>query len=157
MQQTFGSSPLKHGLVDFGAVLFVIGGVVALAMTLLTLPVSSVYPLSLPTNLSTAFLVVFGVSIICALGAVHCASLAMRRMLSEAGIRGMIFGALLLIFTLGLPDAFRGSNIALSGLLTTISAIMIVIGGVVCFSLRHTTVSASAIAREHAISQPLSR
>ena len=157
MQQTFGSSPLKHGLVDFGAVLFVIGGVVALAMTLLTLPVSSVYPLSVPTNLSTAFLVVFAVSLVCALGGIHCASLAMRRMLSEAGIRGMIFGALLLIFTLGLAGTFREPNIAPADLLTTISAIMILIGGVVCFSLRYTTVSASAIAREHAISQPLPR
>lgn len=146
-----GSSPLKHGFVDLAAVLFVIGGVVSLVMNILTIPISSIYPFTVPTNLGTVFLVVLGISLICSLGAIHCYSLTTKRMLSEAGIRGLVFGALLLIFSLGLVGSFRESNT--STLLTSISAILILIAGTVCFALRHTTVSASAIARQHAIAQ----
>jgi hypothetical protein len=148
-----GASPLKHGLVDLAAILFVIGGVVSLIMNLLTIPIQSVYPtFTLPSTLDTAFLVVLGISVICSLGAIHCFSLTTRRMLSEAGIRGIVFGALLLIFSLGIVGtSFRQSNT--SSLLTAVSAIMILIAGGITFALRHTSVSASAIARQHAIVQ----
>jgi len=143
---------LKHGFVDLAAILFVIGGVVSLAMTILAIPISSIYPLGLPTNLTATSVVVLGVSLICSLGALHCFSLATKRMLSEAGVRGLIFGALLLIFSFGVAGTLRGSDTGT--LLTAISAFLILIGGIICFSLRHTEVSASAIARQHAIAQP---
>jgi hypothetical protein len=148
-----GASPLKHGFVDLAAIMFVIGGVVSLIMNLLTIPIQSVYPtFTLPSTLSTSFLVVLGISLICSLGAIHCFSLTTRRMLSEAGIRGIVFGALLLIFSLGLVgSSFRESNT--STLLTTLSAVLILLAGGICFALRHTSVSASAIARQHAIVQ----
>jgi hypothetical protein len=148
-----GVSPLKHGFVDFAAILFVIGGVVSLAMTILSLPITSIYPLSLPTNLTPAAIVVLGVSIICSLGAVHCFSLASKRMLSEAGVRGLIFGALLLIFSLGVARSLGGSGTGT--FLTAVSAFLILIAGTICFSLRHTSVSASSMARQHAIAQPM--
>jgi len=147
-----GASPLKHGFVDLAAILFVIGGVVSLAMTILAIPISSIYPLGLPTNLTATSVVVLGVSLICSLGALHCFSLATKRMLSEAGVRGLIFGALLLIFSFGVAGTLRGSDTGT--LLTAVSAFLILIGGIICFSLRHTEVSASAIARQHAIAQP---
>ena len=147
-----GASPLKHGFVDLAAILFVIGGVVSLAMTILAIPISSIYPLGLPTNLTATSVVVLGVSLICSLGALHCFSLATKRMLSEAGVRGLIFGALLLIFSFGVAGTLRGSDTGT--LLTAVSAFLILIGGIFCFSLRHTEVSASAIARQHAIAQP---
>lgn len=146
-------SPVKHGFVDLAAVFFVIGGVVSLIMSILTIPVTSVYPLTIPSSLSMVFLVVLGISVICSLGAIHCFSLATKRMLSEAGVRGIIFGALLLIFSLGLVGSFKESSNTTT-LLTTISAILILIAGSICFVLRHTVVSASAIARQHAIAQP---
>jgi len=149
-----GASPLKHGFVDLAAILFVIGGVVSLAMTLLSLPITSIYPLNLPSSLSATSIIVFGVSLICSLGAIHCFSLAGKRMLSEAGVRGLIFGALLLIFSLGMVGAGESVSGGTGTLLTTISAVLILIGGIICFSLRHTSVSASAIARQHAIAQP---
>jgi hypothetical protein len=142
-------SPLKHGIVDMAAVLFVIGGVVSLVMNLLTIPIS-LYPVSLPSSFSTVFIVVLAISLICSLGAIHCYSLTTQRLLSEAGIRGTIFGALLLIFSLGLVGSFRDSNTVL----TSLGAILILAGGVICFALRHTNVSASAIAHQHIISQP---
>ena len=153
-----GHSPLKHGFVDLAAILFVIGGVVSLAMAILTIPINSIYPLNLPTNFSASFLVVLAVELISSIGAIHCAQLAMRRMLSEAGIRGIIFGALLLIFSLGVAGGVAAGSASAGGLsgttLTAISAVLIIIAGIICFALRHTSVSASPIARQHAIAQP---
>lgn len=146
-----GMSPVKHGFVDLAAVFFVIGGVVSLIMTLLTVPIDSIYPFTLPTSVGTEFLIILGISLICSLGAIHCYSLATRRLLSEAGIRGLIFGALLLIFGLGLVGSLRTSS---SSLLTALSAVLTLIAGTICFVMRHTAVSESAIARQHAIAQP---
>lgn len=151
-----GSSPLKHGFVDLAAVLFVIGGVVSLIMTLLTIPISNIYPsFTLPSSLSAAFLVVLGITLISALGAIHCYSLTAKRLLSEAGIRGIVFGALLLIFSLGVVGGLKESGSGTGTLLTAISGVLIMIAGGICFALRHTSVSASPIARQHAIAQPL--
>jgi len=160
-----GASPLKHGFVDLAAILFVIGGVVSLAMTILALPITSIYPLTLPTSLTATSIVVLAIMVICSLGAIHCFSLATRRMLSEAGVRGLIFGALLLIFSLGvvsslgnsstLANSSTGSGFASGNLLTAVSSFLILIGGIICFSLRHTNVSASAMGRQHPISQPM--
>lgn len=146
-----GMSPVKHGFVDLAAVFFVIGGVVSLIMTLLTVPIASIYPFTLPTSVGTEFLIILGISLICSLGAIHCYSLATRRLLSEAGIRGLIFGALLLIFSLGLVGSLRTSS---SSLLTALSAVLTLIAGTICFVMRHTAVSESAIARQHAVAQP---
>lgn len=146
-----GMSPVKHGFVDLAAVFFVLGGVVSLIMTLLTIPIDSIYPFTMPTSLGTEFLIVLAISLICSLGAIHCYSLTTKRLLSEAGIRGLIFGGLLLIFSLGLVGSFRTSS---STLLTALSAVLILMAGAVCFVMRHTAVSASAIARQHAIAQP---
>lgn len=147
-----GASPLKHGFVDLAAILFAIGGVVSLAMTILALPINISNPLSTLTGLTPTSIVVLGVSLICSLGAINCFSLAGKRMLSEAGVRGLVFGALLLIFSFGIAGSLRGSDTGT--LLTAVSAILILIAGVVCFSLRHTAVSASPIARQYAIAQP---
>jgi hypothetical protein len=154
-----GVSPLKHGFVDLAAVLFVIGGVVSLVLTLLSIPITSLYPISLPSSFSMGFVVVLAIGLVCSLGAIHCYTLTMRRLLSEAGMRGMIFGALLLILSLGIFGSFSsGGNFvqATSGVvLIELSAVLILLGGVICFSLRHTNVSASSIAQQRRISQPI--
>lgn len=145
-------SPLKYGVVDLAAILFIIGGVVGLVLSLLTIPISSVYPFTIPFNFSTTFLAVLAISIVCSLGAIHCYSLTTKRLLSEAGVRGVIFGALLLIFSLGVVGGTIGSST--TTVLISLSAILIIIGGVVCFALRHTNISTSSIARQRLISQP---
>jgi len=154
-----GISPLKHGFVDLAAVLFVIGGVVSLMLALLTIPINSLYPISLPSSFSTVFLVVLAIGLVCSLGAVHCYTLATKRLLSEAGMRGMIFGALLLILSLGVFGGLSSGGgfvqPTTAGFMSELSAILILVGGVICFSLRHTNVSASAIAHQNRIiSQP---
>ncbi len=153
-------SPLKQGFVDLAAILFVIGGVVSLVMNLLTIPITNLYPITLPTSFSTVFIAFFAIILICSLGAIHCYSLTTKRLLSEAGIRGIIFGALLLIFSLEIAGSITGrtSNITGAGtstLLTAVSAFLILIAGGVCFALRHTNVSASGIAyQQRMITQP---
>ena len=145
-------SPWKHGVVDLAAILFVIGGVVSLIMTVLTLPIANLYPITLPTSFSTVSIVVLAITLICSLGAIHCYSLTTKRMLSEAGIRGIVFGALLLIFSLGVVGSRTESSSMTP--LVTLSSVLILIAGAVCFALRHTKISASGIARQHVIQQP---
>jgi hypothetical protein len=138
------ASTLKQAFVDLAAILFVIGGVVSLVMNLLTIPIANLYPITLPTSFSTVFIAFFAIILICSLGAIHCYSLTTKRLLSEAGIRGIIFGSLLLIFSLEITGNFTESTT--STWMTTLSATLIILGGVVCFGLRHTNVSASGIA-----------
>jgi hypothetical protein len=146
-----GVSPWKIGLVDLGAILFVIGGVVGLITTVLTIPVSSIYPLIPPTSFSTFFLAALATGLVCSLGAIHCYSLAAKRKLSEAGMRGVIFGVLLLTFSLGLFDGFGGSGTLI--LPTGVSGIMILIAGVICFVLRNSVFSTEILMRQRPISQ----
>ena len=150
-------SPIKHGLVDLSGVLFVIGGVATLILTLLTIPITNLYPLNLPTSFSTVFIVVLVISLVCSIGAIHCYTLVTRRLLSEAGMRGMIFGALLLLLSLGIFGGFTTGDFVqpASGVFfAELSAVLILVGGVICFLLRHTNVSASAIAQQRIIAQP---
>jgi hypothetical protein len=146
-----GVSPWKNGFVDLAAIMFVIGGVVSLIITVLTIPIASIYPLAMPTNFSTTFLVVLAIGLVCSLGAVHCYSMAINRMLSEAGMRGIIFGALLLIFSLGLFGTIKASTT--QSLLTTVSAVLILIAGAICFVMRDTVGSGSALIHQQPISQ----
>ena len=150
-------SPLKHGMVDLAGVMFAIGGVVTLVLTLLTIPITRLYPISLPSSFSLVFAIILVISLVCSLGAAKCYTLVTRRLLSEAGMRGMIFGALLLYVSLGV---FGGLNSAsgfvqasTANFLAVLSALLILAAGVICFSLRHTNVSASAIAQQRIISQ----
>lgn len=146
-----GVSPVKMGFVDLAAILFVIGGVVSLVMSIPMIPIITTYPFILPAAVSIVFMAVLAISVICSLGAIHCYSLATKRMLSEAGMRGIIFGALLLILSLGLVGSYRAPDA--STVLTEVSAIMILIAGTVCFVLQHSVVSTSAIMQQHTITQ----
>ena len=146
-----GVSPWKIGFVDLGAILFVIGGVVSLITTVLTIPITSIYPFRPPTSFSTVFLAALAIGLVCSLGAIHCYSLTSKRMLSEAGMRGVIFGGLLLIFSSSLFDGFGGPG-TLTGP-TVVSAIMILIAGVICFVLRHSAVFTQIPMRQQSVSQ----
>lgn len=141
-------SALETSFVDLSAILFVVGGVSNLVMNLLTLPMIS---FTLPVSFSAILLIVLTISLICSLGAIHCYTLATKRMLSEAGMRGIIFGALLLIFSLGLVGNFGAATTGTW--LTELSAILVLIGGIVCFILRHIVLSSSPIMRQEPIAK----
>jgi len=135
-QRTSKVSTLQIAFLDLAAVLFAIGGVASLVMSLLTVTLISA---GIPVTFITVFLVVLAISLICSLGAIHCYTLATKRMLSEAGMRGMIFGALLLIFSLGFVVNFRA--VTSTTLLAQASAVLVLIGGITCFILRHVAPS----------------
>jgi hypothetical protein len=147
-QRTSKVSTLQIAFVDLAAVLFAIGGVASLVMSLLSVTLISA---RIPVTFITVFLVVLAISLICSLGAIHCYTLATKRMLSEAGMRGIIFGALLLIFSLGFVVNFRA--VTSTTLLAQVSAVLVLIGGITCFILRHIAPSSPAIMRQEPIPQ----
>ena len=126
-----GSNSFKTALIDIAAALFVIGGVVSLVVSMIAAPIYSLYPFQLQF-FSFLLAVVLIVGVICSIGAIYCFKFTSAHRLHEAGMRGMIFGAILLAFSLGLVGANSGLNTSLG----TVSAILILIAGAVCFELR---------------------
>ena len=143
-----GSGSLKTAFVDIAAALFVIGGVVSLVVNMVAAPIYSLYPFQLQF-FSFVFAVVLIVSVICSLGAIHCFTFTSKGLLHEAGMRGIIFGAILLAFSVGLVGASRALNIGLG----TASAILILVAGSICFVLRESILPRAPIMAEHAPEQ----
>jgi len=127
------STSVKTGIIDMAAALFVIGGVVSLVVSLVGIPILSVYPFYMQFISFVVALVVI-VGLICSLGAIHCYRLVTKRLMSKAGLRGIIFGAILLTFSLGLG----GVNQELNTGLGTASAILILIAGAISYVMRET-------------------
>jgi len=126
-----GSNSLKTAFIDLAAALFVIGGVVSLVVSMVAAPIYSLYPFQLQF-FSFLLAVVLIVGVICSIGAIYCFTFTSKRLLHDAGMRGIIFGAILLAFSLGLVGANPGQNTGLG----TASAILILIAGAICFVLR---------------------
>lgn len=124
-------STFKNGFLDLAGALFVIGGVISLIISVLALPIFSIYPF-IVLSFGFVFAVVFVVGLICSLIAIHCYSLTIKRLLSQAGTRGIICGAILLTLSLGLIGVTR----ELYAELGAVSAIIILIAGAICFVLR---------------------
>ena len=122
---------MKNGFIDLAAAFFVIGGVISLIVSILALPIFSIYPFIL-VPFGLVFAVLFVVGLICSLVAIHCYSLTTQRLLPQAGMRGVIAGAILLTLSLGLI----GMTHELTTQIGTVSAILILIAGAVCFVLR---------------------
>ena len=127
------SNALKTGFIDMAAALFVIGGVVSLVVSLVGIPIYSLYPFQMQ-YFSFVVAVVLIVGLICSLGAIHCYTLASKRLMSTAGFRGIVFGAILLTFSLGLV----GVSGQLKTGLGTASAILILIAGAISYVMRES-------------------
>ena len=144
-----GSGSLKTAFVDIAAALFVIGGVVSLVVNMVAAPIYSLYPFQLQF-FSFVLAVVLIVSVICSLGAIHCFTFTSKRLLHEAGMRGIIFGAILLAFSVGLGETSQALNTGLG----TAGAILILIAGSICFVLRESVLPRAPISMaEHAPQQ----
>ena len=142
-----GSNSLKTAFIDIAAALFVIGGVVSLVVSMVAAPIYSLYPFQLQF-FSFLLAVVLIVGVICSIGAIYCFTFTSKRMLHEAGMRGIIFGAILLAFAVGLVGETPGPNIGLG----TASAILILIAGAICFVLRDSVLpKPPTVMREQAI------
>jgi len=143
-----GSGSLKTAFIDIAAALFVIGGVVSLVVNMVAAPIYSLYPFQLQF-FSFVLAVVLVVSVVCSLGAIHCFTFTSKRMLHDAGMRGIIFGAILLAFSVGLV----GSNRDLNTSLGTASAILVLIAGAICFVLRESVLPRSPISMREQMPQ----
>ena len=142
------SISLKTIFIDIAAALFVIGGVVSLVVNLVSIPIYSLYPFQMQF-FSFLIAVVLIVGVICSVGAIHCYTFTSKRMLHEAGMRGIIFGAILLAFSVGF-----GATGNLNTGLGTASSILILIAGAVCFVLRESVLPRPpTVMREEAIQQ----
>ena len=140
---------MKTGFIDIAAALFVIGGVVSLVVSLVAVPIYSLYPFQMQF-FSFVFAVVLIVGVICALGSIHCFTLASKRLVREAGMRGIIFGAILLAFSVGLVGTNQGPSTGLG----TASSILILIAGAISYVLRDSVLPRAPISmREQIASQ----
>src|SRR5271167_3286279 len=136
------TTSLQNSFIDLAAILFVVGGVASLVMSLLTIPLVSA---GLTVAFSTVFLIVLAISLICSLGAIHCYTLATKRMLPDAGVRGIIFGSLLLLFSLGFGGNFSAAT---NTFIMEFSSALVLLGGIMCFVLRHIVLSSSPLVRQ---------
>ena len=95
------------------------------------IPIATIYPFMLMAPVRFITVVVLIVGIICSVEAFECYSFASKRVLSKAGIRGIIVGAILLSLSIGLigVEDFRNQ-------LITASAILMIIAGAVCYVYR---------------------
>jgi hypothetical protein len=143
---------LKTVFIDIAAALFVIGGVVSLVVNMVAAPIFSLYPFQLQF-FSFVLAVVLIVGVICSLGAIHCFTLASKRMLHDAGMRGIIFGAILLALSVGLVGTNRDLNAGLG----TASAIVILIAGAISFVLRGSVLPRPPMVIREQIASPQSQ
>ncbi|MGO9643583.1 MAG: hypothetical protein ACLPY5_02415 [Candidatus Bathyarchaeia archaeon] len=132
---------LQNSFIDLAAILFVVGGVASLVMSLLTIPLVSA---GLTVAFSTVFLIVLGISLICSLGAIHCYTLATKRLLSDAGVRGIIFGSLLMLFSIGFIGNYSAPT---NTFVMEFSSVLVLLGGLMCFVLRHVVLTSSPLLR----------
>ena len=119
----------KRGILDLTAAFFLIGGVVGLISVIMMVPISTVYPFKLKAAISFILLIVLIVGVVCAVEAFECYNFASKRMLTKAGIRGIVVGSILI--SIGL---MAGSD--LPSQMITASAILILIGGVINYIYR---------------------
>jgi|SRR5208282_85783 len=132
---------LQNSFIDLAAILFVVGGVASLVMSLLTIPLVSA---GLTVAFSTVFLIVLGISLICSLGAIHCYTLATKRLLSDAGVRGIIFGSLLMLFSIGFIGNYSAPT---NTFVMEFSSVLVLLGGLMCFVFRHVVLTSSPLLR----------
>jgi hypothetical protein len=119
----------KKGVLDLSAILFLIGGVIAVVDIVLMIPISTVYPFSLNTNISFVLIVVLVVGAICAIESFECYSFASKRFPEKAGMRGIVAGAFLLVAGL-----LAGSDLKTQILVA--SSILILIAGAINYLYR---------------------
>ena len=119
----------KKGVLDLSAILFLIGGVIAVVDIVLMIPISTVYPFSLNTGISFVLIVVLVVGAICAIESFECYNFASKRFPEKAGMRGIVAGAFLLVAGL-----LAGTDLKTQILVA--SSILILIAGAINYLYR---------------------
>ncbi len=116
----------RKTLLDLAAALFLLGSVIVLIISILNVPIATVYPVfRLYEPLSYTYLVAIVIEVIGAVLGFDCFNMTSKRKLASAGIRGVVIGAVILSAAWA-----TGSQIIGAG------AILILIAGIVCYVYR---------------------
>ncbi|WP_455364245.1 hypothetical protein [[Eubacterium] cellulosolvens] len=119
----------KKALLDLSAAFFIIGGIISLISIILMIPISTIYPFRLNATISFILIIALIVGLICSIEAFECYRFVSRHLLHNAGMRGIIIGAILLVIGMMGGRGLRTQFI-------TGSAILILIAGVICYIYR---------------------
>jgi hypothetical protein len=115
----------RKTLLDAASIFFLLGSIVVLILSVLRLPVDQVLPSFRVGTLSYPNLVAIISGIIGAILGFDCFHMTTKRRLSDAGIRGIVIGAVLLslAWVLGLQ-------------MIGVGAVLILVAGVICYIYR---------------------
>ncbi|MCJ7760431.1 hypothetical protein MUP59_04735 [Candidatus Bathyarchaeota archaeon] len=115
----------RKTLLDSASIFFLLGSIVVLVISVLRLPVAQVLPSFRVGTLSYPDLVAIIAGIIGAVLGFDCFYMTTKRKLSDAGIRGIVIGAVLLsiAWVIGLQMIGLG-------------AVLVLVAGVICYIYR---------------------
>jgi len=113
-------------LLDLAAAFFLLGSVIVLVVSILNIPISTVYPtFRLREPLTYAYLVAVVIEIVAAILGFDCFNMTAKRRLGSAGVRGVIIGAVLLSAAWMTDSQIIG-----------VGAVLILIAGIICYVYR---------------------
>jgi len=115
----------RKTLLDAASIFFLLGSIVVLVISVLSLPVAQVLPSFRVGTLSYRDLVAIIAGIIGAVLGFDCFYMTTKRKLSDAGIRGIVIGAVLLsiAWVIGLQ-------------MIGVGAVLVLVAGVICYIYR---------------------
>lgn len=115
----------RKTLLDAASIFFLLGSIVVLVISVLRLPVAQVLPSFRVGTLSYPDLVAIIAGIIGAVLGFDCFYMTTKRKLSDAGIRGIVIGAVLLsiAWVIGLQ-------------MIGVGAVLVLVAGVICYIYR---------------------
>jgi len=115
----------RKTLLDVASIFFLLGSIVVLVISVLRLPVAQVLPSFRVGTLSYPDLVAIIAGIIGAVLGFDCFYMTTKRKLSDAGIRGIVIGAVLLsiAWVIGLQ-------------MIGVGAVLVLVAGVICYIYR---------------------
>jgi len=115
----------RKTLLDLAAIFFLLGSAIVLITAILTLPISTVYPLRLREPLPYVSLAATIIAIVGAILGFDCFNMVTKKKLAGAGVRGLVIGAMLLITAWMTGSPMVG-----------VGAVLILIASVICYIYR---------------------
>jgi len=118
----------RKTLLDLAAAFFLLGSILVLVISILSVPIETVYPtFKLRIPLTYSYLVAVIIGIVGAILGLDCFSMTTKRNLSNAGVRGIVIGAVLLSISWAAGLSFQ---------IVGAGAVLILIAGIICYIYR---------------------
>ncbi len=116
----------RKTLLDLASAFFLLGSVIVLIISILSLPITTVYPaFRLREPLPYVSLVAVIIEIVAAILGFDCFNMIAKRKLASAGVRGVVIGAVLLSTAWATGSQMVGAG-----------AVLILIAGITCYIYR---------------------